>query len=272
MQQEAKRVKLIRDAQAGGGKKSNFSSPIIPWVGQMSPTPILILCLYTAVTLLQVFLGAMGDAHIYASLAVQLNSMVSGDLLFDQLQEHLFVMTQSMVRAIQSLPQKSWQDLSSRQTAEGSGGVWEMWQRFLTLTHGTYVFLSCSGCLVSAVIVWWVLQIKASCVRNHARHLSSSSAFCNSFCVWWLQEEKQHCDCWGCWVENWAVGILFERICWTLRSASWARKKRILLAKWKQPLCYSDWRKGQTENENALENHCFPSLKSSCAVWDAQIL
>lgn len=89
----------------------------------MSPTPILILCLYTAVTLLQVYLGAMGDAHIYASLAIQLNSMVSGDLLFDQLQEHLFVMTQSMVRAIKSLPQKGWQDLSSRQTAEGSGGV-----------------------------------------------------------------------------------------------------------------------------------------------------
>uniref|UniRef100_A0A8B9MZE8 Plexin-B1 n=1 Tax=Accipiter nisus TaxID=211598 RepID=A0A8B9MZE8_9AVES len=46
----------------------------------------------------KVYLGAMGDAHIYASLAIQLNSMVSGDLLFDQLQEHLFVMTQSMVR------------------------------------------------------------------------------------------------------------------------------------------------------------------------------
>nr|XP_009506679.1 PREDICTED: plexin-B1 isoform X2 [Phalacrocorax carbo] len=45
----------------------------------------------------KVYLGAMGDAHIYASLTIQLNSMVSGDLLFDQLQEHLFVMTQSMV-------------------------------------------------------------------------------------------------------------------------------------------------------------------------------
>ncbi|XP_009950250.1 PREDICTED: plexin-B1, partial [Leptosomus discolor] len=45
----------------------------------------------------KVYLGATGDAHIYASLAIQLNSMVSGDLLFDQLQEHLFVMTQSMV-------------------------------------------------------------------------------------------------------------------------------------------------------------------------------
>uniref|UniRef100_A0A8C6J2E4 Plexin-B1 n=1 Tax=Melopsittacus undulatus TaxID=13146 RepID=A0A8C6J2E4_MELUD len=46
----------------------------------------------------KVYLGAMGDAHVYASLTIQLNSMVSGDLLFDQLQEHLFVMTQSMVR------------------------------------------------------------------------------------------------------------------------------------------------------------------------------
>uniref|UniRef100_A0A8B9QI13 Sema domain-containing protein n=1 Tax=Apteryx owenii TaxID=8824 RepID=A0A8B9QI13_APTOW len=53
------------------------------------------------------YLGAMGDTSIYASLAIQLNSMVSGDLLFDQLQKHLFVMTQSMVRAIKSLLQRS---------------------------------------------------------------------------------------------------------------------------------------------------------------------
>uniref|UniRef100_A0A8C3GRE7 Plexin-B1 n=1 Tax=Cairina moschata TaxID=8855 RepID=A0A8C3GRE7_CAIMO len=46
----------------------------------------------------KVFIGAMGDAHIYASLPIQLNSVVSGDLLFDQLQENLFVMTQSTVR------------------------------------------------------------------------------------------------------------------------------------------------------------------------------
>lgn len=80
------------------------------------------LCLHVTVTLLQVYLGAMGDAHIYASLAIQLNSMVSGDLLFDQLQEHLFVMTQSMVRAIKSLPQKSWKHLRSRQATDGSRG------------------------------------------------------------------------------------------------------------------------------------------------------
>uniref|UniRef100_A0A803XW93 Plexin-B1 n=1 Tax=Meleagris gallopavo TaxID=9103 RepID=A0A803XW93_MELGA len=53
------------------------------------------------------FLGdSRGRLHKVRSGSIQLNSMVSGDLLFDQLQEHLFVMTQSMVRAIKSLPQK----------------------------------------------------------------------------------------------------------------------------------------------------------------------
>lgn len=73
----------------------------------MPPAPVLVLCLLTTVTLLQVYLGAQGEAHTYASVSIQVNSMVSGDLLFDQLQEHLFVMTQSMVRAIQILPQRS---------------------------------------------------------------------------------------------------------------------------------------------------------------------
>uniref|UniRef100_A0A8C3DF67 Plexin-B1 n=1 Tax=Corvus moneduloides TaxID=1196302 RepID=A0A8C3DF67_CORMO len=45
----------------------------------------------------KVYLGAQGEAHTYASVSIQVNSMVSRDLLFDQLQEHLFVMTQSMV-------------------------------------------------------------------------------------------------------------------------------------------------------------------------------
>uniref|UniRef100_A0A669NWV9 Plexin-B1 n=1 Tax=Phasianus colchicus TaxID=9054 RepID=A0A669NWV9_PHACC len=45
------------------------------------------------------FLGdSRGRLHKVWSGSIQLNSMVSGDLLFDQLQEHLFVMTQSMVR------------------------------------------------------------------------------------------------------------------------------------------------------------------------------
>uniref|UniRef100_A0A7M4FHK2 Plexin-B1 n=1 Tax=Crocodylus porosus TaxID=8502 RepID=A0A7M4FHK2_CROPO len=38
--------------------------------------------------------NATGDANIYASLVIQLNSAVSGDLLFDQAQQHLYVMTQ----------------------------------------------------------------------------------------------------------------------------------------------------------------------------------
>uniref|UniRef100_A0A8C3FQ00 Plexin-B1 n=1 Tax=Chrysemys picta bellii TaxID=8478 RepID=A0A8C3FQ00_CHRPI len=45
----------------------------------------------------KVYLGAMGDANTYASLVIHLNSMVSGDLLFDQSQQHLYVMTQPMV-------------------------------------------------------------------------------------------------------------------------------------------------------------------------------
>ncbi|XP_009888177.1 PREDICTED: plexin-B1 isoform X2 [Charadrius vociferus] len=61
----------------------------------------------------KVYLGAMGGAHIYASLAIQLNSMVSGDLLFDQLQEHLFVMTQSMVVKVPILECSLYSDCES---------------------------------------------------------------------------------------------------------------------------------------------------------------
>ncbi|XP_008942181.1 PREDICTED: plexin-B1, partial [Merops nubicus] len=61
----------------------------------------------------KVYLGAMGDAHIYTSLAIQLNSMVSGDLLFDQLQEHLFVMTQSMVVKVPILECSLYSDCES---------------------------------------------------------------------------------------------------------------------------------------------------------------
>lgn len=80
---------------------------LVPVVERVPSTPVTGLCLLTVVTLLQVYLGAQGEAHTYASVSIQVNSMVSGDLLFDQLQEHLFVMTQSMVRAIQSLPQRN---------------------------------------------------------------------------------------------------------------------------------------------------------------------
>ncbi|KAH0630347.1 hypothetical protein JD844_013288 [Phrynosoma platyrhinos] len=46
------------------------------------------------------YLGAMGDAHLYASQVIQPNGAVNGDLLFDQPKEHLYVMTQSMVSKI----------------------------------------------------------------------------------------------------------------------------------------------------------------------------
>ncbi|NXX05579.1 PLXB1 protein, partial [Larus smithsonianus] len=61
----------------------------------------------------KVYLGAMGAAHIYASLAIQLNSMVSGDLLFDQSQEHLFVMTQSTVVKVPILECSLYSDCES---------------------------------------------------------------------------------------------------------------------------------------------------------------
>ncbi|OXB78664.1 UNVERIFIED_CONTAM: hypothetical protein H355_002629, partial [Colinus virginianus] len=61
----------------------------------------------------KVYIGAMGDAHVYASLDIQLNSMVSGDLLFDHLQEHLFVMTQSMVLKVPILECSLYSDCES---------------------------------------------------------------------------------------------------------------------------------------------------------------
>ncbi|NXA40084.1 PLXB1 protein, partial [Eudromia elegans] len=59
------------------------------------------------------YLGAMGDTRIYASLAIQANSMVSGDLLFDQLQKHLFVMTQSTVVKVPILECSLYSDCES---------------------------------------------------------------------------------------------------------------------------------------------------------------
>ncbi|XP_063147479.1 plexin-B1 [Candoia aspera] len=46
------------------------------------------------------YMEATGDTILYASLMIQPNSAVCRDLLFDQLKEHLYVMTQSMLAKI----------------------------------------------------------------------------------------------------------------------------------------------------------------------------
>ncbi|XP_034631708.1 plexin-B1 isoform X1 [Trachemys scripta elegans] len=61
----------------------------------------------------KVYLGAMGDANTYASLVIHLNSMVSGDLLFDQSQQHLYVMTQPMVVKVPILECSQYLDCES---------------------------------------------------------------------------------------------------------------------------------------------------------------
>uniref|UniRef100_A0A8C8RVT2 Plexin-B1 n=1 Tax=Pelusios castaneus TaxID=367368 RepID=A0A8C8RVT2_9SAUR len=61
----------------------------------------------------KVYLGAMGDSSIYTSLVIQLNSTVNGDLLFDQSQRHLYVMTQSMVVKVPILECSQYLDCES---------------------------------------------------------------------------------------------------------------------------------------------------------------
>lgn len=48
---------------------------------------------------LQVFLGPNGEVEEYSVISIQQNTAISSDLILDQKEEHLFIMTQNMVRA-----------------------------------------------------------------------------------------------------------------------------------------------------------------------------
>lgn len=47
----------------------------------------------------QVFLGPNGEVEEYSVTAIQQNAAISSDLILDQKEEHLFIMTSSMVLA-----------------------------------------------------------------------------------------------------------------------------------------------------------------------------
>lgn len=46
----------------------------------------------------QVFLGPNGEVEEYAVISIQANAAISSDLLLDQSEEHLFIMTSTMVQ------------------------------------------------------------------------------------------------------------------------------------------------------------------------------
>lgn len=48
-------------------------------------------------TLVQVFLGTNGEVEEYSVIQIQQNTAISSDLILDQKEEHLFIMTQNMV-------------------------------------------------------------------------------------------------------------------------------------------------------------------------------
>lgn len=46
---------------------------------------------------IQVFLGPNGEVEEYSVISVQKNAAISSDLILDQNEEHLFIMTPNMV-------------------------------------------------------------------------------------------------------------------------------------------------------------------------------
>lgn len=62
---------------------------------------MFILYVIISVTVLcgspQVFLGPHGEVEEYSVTSVQKNAAISSDLILDQSEEHLFIMTHSMV-------------------------------------------------------------------------------------------------------------------------------------------------------------------------------
>ena len=45
----------------------------------------------------QVFLGPNGEVEEYSVISIQQNAVISSDLILDQKEEHLFIMTHNMV-------------------------------------------------------------------------------------------------------------------------------------------------------------------------------
>lgn len=52
-------------------------------------------------TFSQVFLGPNGEVEEYYVISIQQNTAISSDLILDQKEEHLFIMTNNMVYAKQ---------------------------------------------------------------------------------------------------------------------------------------------------------------------------
>lgn len=54
---------------------------------------------------LQVFLGPNGEVEEYAVVSIQANAAISSDLVLDQSEEHLFIMTSTMVQYTSLVPE-----------------------------------------------------------------------------------------------------------------------------------------------------------------------